>query len=124
MQLAAGLPRPLKLDGATTKRIFKRAVDPWLPAGIADRPKQGFSIPIADWLRDGARDLPADVLLDPRATARGLFREDGVRALIAEHRDGTEDHAHRIWTLLQLELWFRAFVDTVPAGEPPALSVA
>ncbi|MDQ6914823.1 MAG: asparagine synthase (glutamine-hydrolyzing) [Actinomycetota bacterium] len=121
MELAAGLPIEMKLDGATTKRVFKQAVRGWLPEGLADRPKMGFRVPLGDWLRGPLRDLPADVLLDPRALGRGLFREERVRDIVAEHRDGTRDHTQRIWTLIQLELWFQTYVDRARVDAPLAL---
>ena len=124
MELAASLPLEMKLDGGTTKRIFKQAMSEWLPDEIIHRGKQGFRIPFGDWLRNGARDLPGDVLLDPRALDRGMFREQRLRAIVSEHLDGSHDHGFRIWTLLMLELWFRTFVDGEPAEAPLALSVA
>jgi asparagine synthase (glutamine-hydrolysing) len=123
MELAASLPLSMKLDGGTTKRIFKQALRDWLPEGILEREKMGFRIPFGDWLRGSLERLPGEVLLDPRALERGLFREDRLREIIREHLDGTRDHAYRIWTLLQLELWFRTYIDRKPA-EALALSVA
>jgi len=118
VETAAGLPARLKLDGAISKRILKDAVRNWLPQGIVDRPKQGFSVPIRDWLRGELRGLADDVLLDPRALDRGFFREEYIRSLIREHLGGMRDHETRIWTLLQLELWFQTYVDG-PAPESP-----
>jgi asparagine synthase (glutamine-hydrolysing) len=123
MELAAALPIRVKLDGGTTKRIFKEAVRDWLPDGIVDRSKMGFRIPVNDWLRRLPK-LQEDVLLDPRALGRGLFREDRLRAMVWEHQEGFRDHGHRIWTLLQLELWFRTYIDGAAAEAPLALSVA
>src|SRR5205085_2726030 len=74
MELGASIPMETKVQGVTTKAIFKEAMRPWLPEGVPDRPKLGFMIPIAAWLRDDAPRLAADVLLDPRALGRGLFR--------------------------------------------------
>jgi len=99
-------------DIAGTKAIFKEAMRPWLPEGIPDRPKLGFMIPIAAWLRDDAPGLAADVLLDSRALDRGLFRDETVRALVAD----PVEHAYRLWTLIQLELWLRTFVDVRARG--------
>jgi asparagine synthase (glutamine-hydrolysing) len=124
MELAAGLPIRMKLEGGTTKRMFKRAMREWLPDSIVDRPKMGFRIPVAHWLRGSLRELPGDVLLDPRSLERGLFREERVRAIVSEHQEGSCDHAHRIWTLLVLELWFRTCVDRAPAEGPLALALA
>ena len=124
MELAASLPLHMKLDGQTTKRIFKQAVREWLPASILEREKMGFRIPFGEWLRGRLRQLPEEVLLDARSLDRGLFREQRLREIITEHLDGSRDHAYRIWTLLQLELWFRTYVDGEPAAAPLALSVA
>jgi asparagine synthase (glutamine-hydrolysing) len=124
MELAASLPLRMKLDGGTTKRIFKQAVREWLPGSILDRQKMGFRIPFGEWLRGSLRRLPGDVLLDPRTLERGMFREQRLREVVAEHLDGTRDHAYRIWTLLQLELWFRTYIDGETAEAPLTLSVA
>ena len=120
MQLAASLPMATKVAGTTTKALLKRAVREWLPDSVVDRPKMGFMIPMADWLTGS---LAADVLLDPRSLARGLFREERVQALVAEYESGVGEHEYRIWTLLMLELWFRTYVDGATAGAPVTLSV-
>jgi asparagine synthase (glutamine-hydrolysing) len=124
MELAAALPARMKIGGATTKRIFKRAMYGWLPEEILERPKMGFRVPVGEWLRNGLRDLAAEVLLDARTLDRGLFREERLRTIVSEQLDGSRDHAYRIWTLLQLELWFRTYVDRTPVKGPVALSVA
>jgi asparagine synthase (glutamine-hydrolysing) len=112
MEMAASLPASTKLDGATTKRVFKDSLRPWLPGHILDRRKMGFGVPIGEWLRGALADLPRAVLLDPRAIQRGIFREDRVKALIDDHVDGIRDNANKIWALLQLELWMQTFVDS------------
>jgi asparagine synthase (glutamine-hydrolysing) len=122
MEMAARLPASVKLDGKTTKRIFKDAVRPWLPDHILDRPKMGFGVPVGEWLRGPLRELPREVLLDPRSLERGLFRPERVRQLIERHQSGAESHSYRIWVLLQLELWLRTYVDA-PTPSVPTLSV-
>jgi asparagine synthase (glutamine-hydrolysing) len=121
MELAASLPIGTKVKPMTTKALLKQAVRRWLPDSVVDRPKMGFMIPMADWL---TASLAEEVLLDPRSLERGLFREERVRALITEHESGVGGHEYRIWTLLMLELWFRAYVDSATTGEPAALSVS
>ncbi|MGI8596949.1 MAG: asparagine synthase (glutamine-hydrolyzing) [Thermoleophilaceae bacterium] len=111
METAAALPASSKLDGSRTKRVFKDALRPWLPDHILDRPKMGFGVPLAAWFRGPLRHLPGGVLLDPRSTDRGMFREEGVRGLVERHVNGTEDNAERLWALIQLELWMRSYVD-------------
>jgi asparagine synthase (glutamine-hydrolysing) len=107
MEWAAGLPIGLKVRNGETKLLLKRAVRPWLPEEILNYPKQGFGVPLASWLRGELRELAFDVLTDATARGRGLFRPAVVRNLLHRHIAGA-DHGLRLWTLLQLELWYRA----------------
>jgi asparagine synthase (glutamine-hydrolysing) len=120
MEFAASLPSALKLDGGTTKRVFKDALRPWLPEGILERGKMGFQVPLREWLRGPLRELPTQVLLDARSLERGWFREARVRGLIHDHAEGVRDNSRHLWALIQLELWLRTFVDA-GAREPVAL---
>jgi asparagine synthase (glutamine-hydrolysing) len=112
MELCAGFPGSWKLNGFTSKKLFKDALRPWLPDHLLERAKWGFGVPIAAWFRGPLRGLPREILLDEGTRARGLFREQYVRDLIDQHLAGTQDNASRIWALIQLELWFRTFVDS------------
>ena len=69
------------------------------------------------------RELPREILLDPRSLERGFFRRDRVRALIDEHQGGGWDHSEKLWALIQLELWLRTFID-VRTTDPLAITVA
>jgi asparagine synthase (glutamine-hydrolysing) len=110
MEWAAGLPADLKIRSRTTKYLLKRAVADWLPPELINRPKMGFGVPLAAWLRTELRDLSSDLLTDHTARSRGLFRPAAVARLLREHDEGT-DHSPRIWALIQFELWHRIFVD-------------
>lgn len=116
MEWAAALPVQLKLRGATTKFLLKKAMEPWLPRELLHRSKQGFGVPMATWLRTDFRDLARDVLTDDTARSRGLFRPDAIAAMLAEHDQG-HNHASLLWALIQFELWHRAYIDT-PAISP------
>jgi asparagine synthase (glutamine-hydrolysing) len=116
MEFAAALPGRLKLRGARTKHILKRALEPWLPAEILNRPKMGFEVPLAEWFRTDLRDMPATILLDETARARGMFRPEEVGRLIDEHLDRSANHASKLWALVQLELWIRTYIDRAPVG--------
>ncbi|MGC9665574.1 asparagine synthase (glutamine-hydrolyzing) [Planosporangium sp. 12N6] len=118
MEWAAGLPTRLKVRGGETKYLLKRAVEPWLPEELMNRPKMGFAVPLASWLRGELRGLAHDVLTDDTARSRGLFRPDAVATLLREHEEGV-NHASRIWALIQFELWHRMFIDTPTAPSRP-----
>ncbi|MFL5892604.1 MAG: asparagine synthase-related protein, partial [Solirubrobacterales bacterium] len=122
VEMAARLPAAVKLDGRVGKRIFKDALRPWIPGHVLDRKKQGFAVPISEWLRGPLRNLPRDVLLDPRSTSRGIFRPEAISRTIARHEAGDEDLGKKIWLLIQLELWLQTFVDSRRSG-PLALTL-
>ena len=67
------------------------------------------------WFRGELKDFLADHVLGARFAARGLFRPAAVQRLFDDHQRGAGDHAHQLWTLLMLELWFREFIDRAPA---------
>ncbi len=105
------LPERLKLDGTTTKVILRRAVAARLPAPVLDRPKMGFPVPLARWLRGRWGEWATALLTDRRARSRGLFVPAVVERWLREHRAGQRDWSDRLWLLIGLELWHRAFVD-------------
>jgi asparagine synthase (glutamine-hydrolysing) len=118
MEWAAGLPTRLKVRRESTKYLLRKAVSPWLPPELMDRPKMGFRVPLESWLRGELRGLARDVLTDATARGRGLFRPDVVARMLREHDEGA-NHASRIWALIQFELWHRMFIDAPTAPSRP-----
>src|SRR5258706_5111183 len=84
---------------------------------LVDRRKKGFEAPVGEWLRGPLAPMVDDLLLGRRFRARGLFDTRAVNRLWQEHRAGSSDHRHRLWSLVMLELWFRQFVDLEAAGK-------
>jgi asparagine synthase (glutamine-hydrolysing) len=110
MELAASIPAELKVRGSEKKWILRQALRGWLPDDILDRPKQGFSVPMSDWLRGDLKPWARDILLDRETLDRGYFDSAAVEGLLDRHAAGTDGDAKRIWALLMLELWHREFV--------------
>jgi asparagine synthase (glutamine-hydrolysing) len=100
------LPARFKYGRGQTKRLLKRAAQGKLPASILERPKKGFGIPVARWLRGPLASLLDDLLGPERLSRQGLFRPDEVARRIAEHRAGVRDHRKPLWTLLMFQLWY------------------
>jgi asparagine synthase (glutamine-hydrolysing) len=117
VELALALPvrRKLRLRSGRSKVVLKRAFADLLPPELLTRPKMGFGVPIGGWFRSALKDELRAVLLDPVALNRGLFQPEAVATLIDEHIGWRRDHAHRLWALLMLELWFRNHMDPAPA---------
>jgi asparagine synthase (glutamine-hydrolysing) len=111
MELAAVAPPEFKVHGREKKVGLRAALRGWIPDEILDRPKRGFELPIADWLRGDLGNFARDVLLDPRTHEHGLLNPAYARDLLNRHIEGREDHSRQIWTLLVLELWQREPTD-------------
>jgi len=111
VEFATALPPRMKLRGFTTKWILREAVKPLLPPAILTRRKMGFPVPFGQWMRGGGAGLARDVLLDPKTRQRGIINAPAVSTLIDAHASGAADGADAIWSLLNLELWYRTFID-------------
>ncbi|MBA3685799.1 MAG: asparagine synthase (glutamine-hydrolyzing) [Planctomycetes bacterium] len=108
LTLAARLPSALKLDGGRqTKHLLKRVASRHLPASLVYRRKQGFHMPLGDWLRGDLRELMEDCLGPGGLLRRGLLRPAMLSRLRDDHLRGKPSTGHRLWALMVLELWFR-----------------
>jgi asparagine synthase (glutamine-hydrolysing) len=111
VEFAACLPPRAKLRGFATKWILRAALRNVLPAEILTRPKMGFPVPFGRWMRIGWQQVARDVLLDTRCRNRGVIEPAAVERLIASHESGHTDSGDALWGLLNLELWYRTFID-------------
>ncbi len=111
MEFAAAIPTHLKLKGLTTKYILKKSVNDLLPEKILLRGKEGFSIPIKNWIMNELRPLLLETLSEERITKRGYFQPAYVKQLVQEHLDGKDNHSHRLWALMMLEIWHQNYID-------------
>jgi asparagine synthase (glutamine-hydrolysing) len=107
MELAARIPSDLKLRGGTGKYIFKQAIRKIVPEEVLTRPKMGFSIPLAAWLRGELRELAHSLLFDPQDD---LLNRETVKSLWERHQSGLRDFATPLWTILMFRLWQQKFL--------------
>ena len=110
VEWGVSLPRKYKIKGLETKHILKDVARSLVPAELIDRPKMGFGIPRAEWLRTGMREMVVDTLTDTTANQRGWFNSTEVRKVIDIHMAG-EDKDNLLWPILMLELWARTWLD-------------
>jgi len=110
VELAAKIPADVKFESGHLKHVLRQALGDLLPDSIRERTdKMGFPVPFHDWLsRPGpVRDFVVDVFSSDAAAGRELVDNRKVlRGLADESRYG-----RKIWGLLSLELWQRAFHD-------------
>ncbi|MBL8135146.1 MAG: asparagine synthase (glutamine-hydrolyzing) [Acidobacteria bacterium] len=108
MELAFSMPGHLKIRDGQRKWVLKRAMRGLLPERILHRKKQGFSIPLKNWLRVELQPLMRDLLSPERVATRGLFAPAEVQALVEAHVAGRENHAHTLFPLMVFERWATA----------------
>jgi asparagine synthase (glutamine-hydrolysing) len=112
IEFVTRIPASMKMKGLETKHIFKRAVEGIVPAEILNRPKQGFGVPINEWINAQLRERIRDTFADARTRERGYVEPHYIDVLLDEHERGRRDHSWPLWALLMLELWQRKFVDS------------
>jgi asparagine synthase (glutamine-hydrolysing) len=107
-ELVASIPPRMKFRGAEMKYILKRAARDILPPVVLERKdKMGFPVPLHLWAKNGLRRFAQDILLSRNCRERGLFDPAAVQRLI----DNEASFGRRLWGLLNIELWFRRFID-------------
>jgi len=111
IELVERIPSRLKLNGTETKYIFKKAMEGIVPREILYREKQGFGVPINEWINAELKDRIVEDLRSQKAVGRGYFDPRFVESLLDEHARGRRDHSHAVWILWMLELWHRRYVD-------------
>ena len=102
---ALSLPRRFRVSGFAKKRLLRRALSPLLPEEVTRGPKQGFSIPMAAWLRGPLEPLARDVLSPSSLRRQGLVDPAAVTAVLDRHISRREDLSRQIWGLMALTLW-------------------
>ena len=116
VEFAVGLPTCWKIRNGKQKYILKRLLRNYLPEALFDRPKQGFNMPLAQWLREDLRELTQTYLDTDCISSQGLFDPQTVQRLVHEHFTGTHDHAPRLYSLIMFQLWHHNYaLSQIPA---------
>ena len=105
VEFVMGLPSRLKLKGFTLKYILKKAMKGWLPDEVINRPKKGFGVPIAKWVKGPLKGLFRDLLSSERIKREGFLNPEHVTTLLEDHLGNKRDNRKQLWTLLVWELW-------------------
>jgi len=112
VEFAMRLPPHLRMDKGTTKVILRKLMANRLPEQVLNKPKEGFSIPIKQWLKTTLNPLMMDLLSQSSVQRRGYFHPATVERWIKEHMENKANHSHRLWALMVFELWQREVLDT------------
>ncbi len=110
VEFALSQPSSYKVKGMTTKYLLKKAVAPLLPESILKRPKKGFGIPVAKWLRQEFKPLVDELLSESFVKKQGIFEWEYIHRLLEEHETGRFDRRKQLWTLFMFQWWWRKFL--------------
>ena len=123
VEFAWQLPLEAKVRAGRGKWLLRQLFNRYLPSDLAERPKQGFAIPLASWLRGPLREWAEDLLDEHRLVEDGFLDAAAIRHKWQEHLSGARNWSSQIWTLLMFQAWQRRWLETaqaVPAGRQPA----
>jgi asparagine synthase (glutamine-hydrolysing) len=104
------LPKSYKVKGFEAKHILKDVARSLVPSNLIERPKMGFGIPRAEWLRGDLKEMAYDLLTDQTAKQRGWFNQKEITKVLKIHMEG-EDQDLTLWPILMIELWAREWFD-------------
>lgn len=99
----AKLPPSMKLHGSEGKYVFKRALEPYLPADILYRPKMGFAVPLTSWFRGPLRERMREAVLGPSMRELDIFNIATIERMVDQHQSGVRDFSAPLWSLLMFE---------------------
>jgi asparagine synthase (glutamine-hydrolysing) len=112
VEWVTSLPVEWKYRGGTRKHILKKLAERvGIPRDVIYRKKQGFQLPLVEWMRNDQQKFWS-VLLEPRTMQRGYFKPSAVKMLIDEHVQGRRNRSGLLWRMLVLELWHRNFMES------------
>jgi asparagine synthase (glutamine-hydrolysing) len=119
VELACRVPDRLKIRDGTSKWILKRVAERYIPREVARRPKEGFSVPLKQWLAGAYRELVDELLAESRIRREGLFEWDEIARLRKEHFAGRRNHSHQLWAVMMFQSWQDRWLN----GGTPATNV-
>ena len=117
VSFAMGLPAALNMQGNIGKQVLRSVLYRHVPRELIDRPKQGFAVPVAVWLRGSLREWAEDLLDPTRLREQGYFKPDMVRQIWTEHLSGREEYSSLLWGILMFQAWLKEQRECIGTGE-------
>jgi asparagine synthase (glutamine-hydrolysing) len=110
VEFAGSLPLRWKIRNGNQKYILKKLLSRYLPEKLFDRPKHGFNMPLARWLRKELRDLAESYLSTSFLSNQEFFDPQTVQRVVHEHFSGTQDHYPKLYSLIIFQLWHHNYI--------------
>jgi len=107
------LPNEFKTKGWQTKYLLKELMKDRLPHEIVFRPKKGFGIPVAKWIKSDLKNFVLDIFSKSRIKKEGIFNYSYINQLLKEHFKSQKDNRKALWTLIVFELWLKKWFKSI-----------
>lgn len=109
VELVASIPGNLKIQDGNVKDLLKKTVAPWLPPGIVSRPKEGFVLPVFDWIKEELKEYVLDMLAESRIKKSGLLNSGEVTRIVSRFYDGDLKLVSKVWNLAMFQAWWEIY---------------
>lgn len=117
VSFAMGLPAGLNMQDNTGKQVLRSVLYRHVPRNLIERPKQGFAVPVAAWLRGALREWAEDLLDPVRLKEQGYWKTSMVRQVWREHLSEREDYSFELWGILMFQAWLKEQRECIGTGE-------
>jgi len=118
IEFAATIPSKYKAGILSEKKVLRKAMQGLVPKDILNRKKQGFHVPVENWIGGELRDIIHNMLSEPMIERRGYFNSAYVKKLLVNYNMSKKYYSRQLWNLFVLELWHRIFVDCENIKKP------
>jgi asparagine synthase (glutamine-hydrolysing) len=105
VEFSWSLPQRMLIRDGVSKWAVRQVLARYVPPALTERPKAGFGIPLADWLRGPLRDWGDDLLSPTTLRAQGYLDVDAVTKLWTAHWSRQRDHTNVLWNVLMFQTW-------------------
>lgn len=105
VELAWRIPLDMKIRDGVGKWVLREVLYRHVPRQLIERPKKGFSIPIASWLRGPLREWAENLLSESRLRQEGFFHPEPIRQIWQYHVNGRADYSSKLWGVLMFQAW-------------------
>ena len=111
VEFAAEIPEAYKVKGNSRKYLLKEIVHEYVPKQIMDRPKMGFSVPVAKWLKEDLKYYADEFMTETDFAKHGLFKQSGVNHIMNQFYKGDRNYNSLFWYLLMFQMWYKKWMD-------------
>jgi asparagine synthase (glutamine-hydrolysing) len=110
VEFAWRIPNSMKIRDQKSKWLLRQVLYRYVPQELIERPKMGFSVPVAEWIRGDLKDWAYELLNPTLLQQQNLFNASEIESAYHQHLNGQFDHSHKLWTVLMFQAWYQQHI--------------